>query len=166
MRWGQASWFGGSAGKDLERAARRLSDELFQAGDQNHDGSISPEEFRATIGPRLFESVGGVLSLLPRAPAGGSGERDFATVLAELRAAREEEKRRSVTHWIAQLADCSHPLEASLLTAVTWTQNLQELVAQRSLRRWWVSWWWRARRRGMLCRRDHGVDGGWICPAD
>ncbi len=92
---GQASWFGGSgAGKDLEGAARRISGELFQAGDENHDGSISPAEFRATIGPRLFESVGGVLPNVPMwAPAGDPAERDFATVLAERRAAQERERR-------------------------------------------------------------------------
>jgi hypothetical protein len=95
---GQVSWFGGSRGqKDLELAVRRISDELFQAGDQNHDGSISLDEFRATIGPRLFESVGGVLSLLPKwATSSGSTEQDFATLLAEQRAAKaaREERQR------------------------------------------------------------------------
>ena len=93
---GQSSWFGGGAPeKDLERAAQRISSRLFEAGDLNHDGSISLDEFRASIGPRLFESVNGKLSLLPLwAPTSGPGERSFATVLAELRAAREREAAR------------------------------------------------------------------------
>ncbi len=104
------------AGEDLERAARRVSDELFQAGDQNHDGSISPDEFRATIGPKLFDTVGSVFLHLPVwAQAGGSGERDFATVLAERRAAREHEAQRlrCVEEWIL-LHKCNHQHGPSL----------------------------------------------------
>ena len=88
------------AGEDLDRVARRVSDELFQAVDQNRDGFISPDEFRATVRTELFDTIGSVVMLLRRvllpkwAQASGSGERDFATVLAERRSAREDETTR------------------------------------------------------------------------
>ena len=54
-------------------------------------------------------------------------------------------------------------------TAMTWIRNPSPQERRHALQRrlpwrWW--WRWRSRRRGMLCGRDHGVDGGWICPAN
>ncbi len=87
----QASWLKGLvvAGGDPEDAARRVADALFQEAGQDRDGSIRPGEFRATVGPRLFESVGGALSFLQvLAPAARTGEPSFAAVLGELRTYR------------------------------------------------------------------------------
>ena len=102
----QASWLKGSvAGEDVEDAARRVADELFQEADQDRDGFISPDEFRATVGPRLFESVGGALSFLQLlAPAERTWEPDFAEVLRDLRT-----YRRCVAHVASSVsASSSH----------------------------------------------------------
>ncbi len=153
------------AGGDLDRVARRISDELFQAGDQNHDGLISPDEFRVTIRTMLFDTIGSVVMLLPKwAQTSRSGERDFATVLAERRATREHEAQllrcvplRGTLDTIAQAVIVSIAPSLALIfmyvTVETHSNTcprlktllfLQKLVARCKQLRW--AWWW-----GMLC---------------